>query len=92
MTPIGLSKIKTAQKNGHWNESHRPNISFDLPEDFEKALNQNSKAKEFFEQLAPTYRKQFIGWIRIAKRSETKEKRISESIQLLENGEKLGLR
>lgn len=33
-----------------------------------------------------------FGWIRIAKRQETREKRISEAIQLLEKGEKLGLR
>lgn len=92
MTHAGLSKIKAAQKSGHWNESDKPTLSFDPPEDFKKALNQNRKAKEFFEQLAPTYQKQFIVWIRIAKRQETIEKRISESIQLLEKGKKLGLR
>jgi uncharacterized protein YdeI (YjbR/CyaY-like superfamily) len=92
MTHAGLSKVKAAQKSGYWSKSDRPFISFDPPEDFKKALNQNRKAKEFFEQLAPSYKKQFIGWIRIAKHQETKEKRISESIQLLEKGEKLGLR
>ncbi|MFQ5770900.1 MAG: YdeI family protein [bacterium] len=92
MTPVGLSKVEAAQKSGRWDEPDRPTRSFDPPEDFTKALNQNRKAKEFFEQLAPTYQKQFIGWISIAKRQETKEKRIRESIQLLEKGEKLGLR
>ncbi len=92
MTQAGLSKIKAAQKSGHWNKSDRPNISFDLPENFKKALNQDKKAKEFFKQLAPTYQKQFIAWIKIAKRQETIEKRIRESIRLLGNGEKLGLR
>jgi len=94
MTHVGLSKIKAAQQSGQWNEPDRPRptISFDPPGDFIKALNQNRKAKEFFEQLAPTYQKQFIGWIIIAKRQETKEKRIRESIQLLEKGEKRGLK
>lgn len=92
MTPVGLSKIKAAQKRGNWNEPDRPIVSIDPPEELNKALHQNRKAKEFFEQLAPTYQKQFIVWIRIAKRPETKEKRIRESIQLLEKGEKLGLR
>ncbi|MFQ6677896.1 MAG: YdeI/OmpD-associated family protein, partial [Fidelibacterota bacterium] len=62
------------------------------PKEFIKALNQNKKAKEFFEQLTPNYQKQFIGWIRVAKRQATIDERISESVQLLENGEKLGLR
>ncbi len=92
MTPAGLSKIKAAQQRGKWNQNDRPAINFALSEDFIKALNQNRKAKEFFENLAPTYQKQFIGWINIAKRQETKEKRIRASILLLEKGEKLGLR
>jgi len=92
MTPVGLAKVKAAQKNGRWDEPDRPDISFEIPEEFRKALNQNSKARKFFEQLAPSYRKQFIGWISVAKRSETKAKRINESIQLLSKGEKLGLK
>ena len=67
-------------------------MNFDLPGNFEKALNQNRKAKTFFQQLAPSYQKQFIAWIKIAKRQETVEKRINESIQLLEKGEKLGMK
>lgn len=92
MAPIGLSKIKDAKRSGHWDVPDRPDISLDPPEDFKKALNRNRKAAEFFQKLAPTYQKQFIGWIRIAKRQETREKRIRESIQLLEKREKLGLR
>lgn len=92
MTHAGRSKVEAAQKSGRWNKPDRPTINFDPPEDLKKVLDQNKKAKEFFGQLAPTYQKQFIGWIRVAKRPETKEKRIKESIQLLERGEKLGLR
>lgn len=92
MTQAGLLKIKVAQKNGRWDETDRPIINFDPSENFIKALNDNKKAKEFFEQLAPAFQKQFIAWIRVAKRQETIEKRIGESIKLLEKGEKLGLR
>ena len=52
----------------------------------------NKKAKANFDRLAPTYRKQYIGWIIMAKRPETKEKRIAESLVLLEKGEKLGMK
>jgi uncharacterized protein YdeI (YjbR/CyaY-like superfamily) len=46
----------------------------------------------FFHQLKPTFQKQFILWIITAKRPETKDKRIKESIELLEKGQQLGLR
>lgn len=92
MTEIGLAKIETAKRNGQWDKPDRPNIQFDIPKEFQAALGQNRKAREHFDQLAPTYQKQYIGWIAIAKRPETKEKRIKEAIDLLEKGQKLGLR
>ena len=79
MTAFGLARIEEARQNGLWYKSARPNISFEIPEEFEHALQQNKKAQEFFAQLAPTYQKQYIGWIVVAKRQETKEKRIKES-------------
>jgi len=42
--------------------------------------------------LAPSYKKQFIGWIKAAKRKETKEKRLKDTIEKLTKGEKLGLK
>ena len=65
----------------------------DLPPAYiTKALNANPKAWRFFQELAPTYRRDFVGWIHTAKRLETRKKRIRESIALLAAGKKLGLK
>ena len=64
----------------------------EIPPEFEQALNKSSKAREYFDNLAPGYRKQYILWIAVAKRNETKQRRIEESIALIERGEKLGLK
>ena len=92
MTGAGLEKIKAAKKTGLWDKDPRPRISFDIPPEFAKALARNKKAKDFFDKLAPSYRKHYIGWIAVAKRPETKMRRIAESIALLERGKKLGLK
>jgi uncharacterized protein YdeI (YjbR/CyaY-like superfamily) len=92
MTNVGLAKIKTAKKSGLWAKDPRPRISLDIPPEFAEALARNKKAKEFFDKLAPSYRKHYIGWISVAKRPETKRRRIDESIALLEKGKKLGLK
>ncbi len=92
MTEFGLARIAEARQSGLWYKSPRPNISFEIPEEFDRALQQNKKAQQFFEQLAPSYQRQYIGWITVAKRLETKEKRIKESVALLERGEKLGMK
>ena len=64
----------------------------DLPGYIAKAFQKDAKAWAFFQQLAPSYRRYFIGWIHLAKRPETREKRICESIRLLAAGKKLGLK
>lgn len=92
MTDIGLAKIDAAKKSGWWNKDTRPDVSPDMPPEFEQALNKNKKARQNFAKLAPSYQKHFILWIAVAKRNETKQRRIEESIILLEKGEKLGLK
>jgi uncharacterized protein YdeI (YjbR/CyaY-like superfamily) len=52
----------------------------------------NGKARRNFESLAPSYRKQFIGWFLSAKREETRRKRLKEIVQLLSQNKKLGMR
>ena len=64
----------------------------DLPAYIAQALKANAGAWEFFRQLAPTYRRDFVVWIHIAKRPETRARRIRESIRLLAAGKKLGLK
>jgi uncharacterized protein YdeI (YjbR/CyaY-like superfamily) len=64
----------------------------EMPAYIEKAFKSNVRAWDFFQKLAPTYRRHFVVWIHIAKREETRDKRIRESIQLLAAGKKLGLK
>ena len=62
-----------------------------LPAYIAGALKANAKAWNFFRELAPAYRRHFVVWIHSAKRPDTREKRIRESIALLAAGRKLGL-
>lgn len=70
----------------------RPQLPQDVPAYIAKALKSNPAAWKFFQALAPSYRRRFVGWIHIAKQAETREKRIRESIALLASGRKLGLK
>jgi uncharacterized protein YdeI (YjbR/CyaY-like superfamily) len=86
LTTAGLAAAPTDNSYGP-----RPEIG-DLPVYIAKALKANFKAWEFFRELAPTYRRHFVVWIHTAKRPETRERRIRESIRLLAAGKKLGLK
>ena len=93
MTEPGLQKVEAAKRAGNWDDSaQKPKLTFEMPVDFAEALRKESRAEEEFSKLAPTYQKQYLGWIEVAKRAETREKRIKESIRLLAEGKKLGLK
>ena len=57
-----------------------------------EALRGNKKAWENFNDLAPSYRRQYVGWIATAKKEETRKKHIREAIKLLARNEKLGMK
>ena len=86
LAPAGLAAAPT--KNTY---APRPTVPV-LPVYIAKALKANPRAWEFFRGLAPTHRRDFVVWIHTAKRSETRERRIRESIALLAAGQKLGLK
>ena len=86
MSAAGLAAAPTANTYGP-----KPVIPA-LPSYIERVLKTNPKALKFFRELAPTERRQFVVWIHIAKRPETREKRSRESIELLAAGKKLGLK
>ena len=63
-----------------------------LPDYIGEAFRGNRKAWAFFQHLPPGERRRFVGWIHIAKREETKERRLREAVRLLAAGQRLGLK
>jgi uncharacterized protein YdeI (YjbR/CyaY-like superfamily) len=64
----------------------------ELPGYIAEAFRENAEAWDFFWQLARGERRYFVAWIHTAKRPETREKRMRESIRLLASRQKLGLK
>ena len=92
MTPAGLTRIKDAKANGQWTKAAvREDITV-VPAELTDALAANEQARLNFENLAPSYRRQFIYWVAVAKRDETRRKRIAETIDLLIRNKRLGPR
>ena len=53
------------------------------PQDLKDALGLHNLAGEKYQKLTPSRKKQFLWWIESAKRDETREKRIKETIRML---------
>jgi uncharacterized protein YdeI (YjbR/CyaY-like superfamily) len=86
LTAAGLAAAPTDNRY-----EPRPAIP-DLPAYIAKAFKTSPNAWAFFQELAPTDRRYFVGWIHTAKRPETRDDRIRQSIALLEARQKLGLK
>ncbi len=54
-----------------------------VPEDFVAALRKNEDAFQRFERLSRSHRREYISWISEAKRTETRERRISKALEQL---------
>lgn len=54
-----------------------------LPDDFATALKKNKKQEAFFDTLSFTNKKEYIEWIVMAKKEETRNERIKASIERL---------
>jgi uncharacterized protein YdeI (YjbR/CyaY-like superfamily) len=64
----------------------------EIPRFVKQGLMANAQAWENFRNLAPSYRRHYIGWIMLAKKEETRQRRLSEAIALLKQNKKLGLK
>ena len=63
-----------------------------LPQYITAELKKHPAARRYFEALAPSHRREYVGWIDSAKREETKLRRLKEAIERLSAGKELGLK
>jgi uncharacterized protein YdeI (YjbR/CyaY-like superfamily) len=56
------------------------------PPDLAAALKKNAKARAAFAGFSPSHRREYIEWIVEAKRDETRQRRLTQAIEMLAEG------
>ncbi len=92
MTTVGLNVYRNRKEYEKDFLKIRSSIGDSLTPDIEEVLKTQEKAWNNFNNLSPSHRKQYVLWINSAKKEETKQKRLSEAIKLLEQNRKLGMK
>lgn len=77
MTEEGFRSIETAKQNGSWTILDEVEELI-IPDDLESAFKKHNGAKEYFSSLSKTTKKMMLQWLVLAKRPETRQKRIDE--------------
>ena len=55
----------------------------EVPEPLARALKENARARRAWESMPPSHRRRYVGFITEAKREETRERRVDDSIRQL---------
>jgi uncharacterized protein YdeI (YjbR/CyaY-like superfamily) len=80
MHESGLSKIERAKLNGSWTSLDAVEDLI-IPEDLDLAFKKNEIAYKNYQNFSPSYRKSYLYWLNQAKRSETRNNRITIIIE-----------
>ncbi|SDK26048.1 Uncharacterized conserved protein YdeI, YjbR/CyaY-like superfamily, DUF1801 family [Pedobacter sp. ok626] len=81
MAEAGFKSIEIAKKNGSWSILDDVEELI-IPKDLEIAFQSQSGAEDFFNSLSKSVKKMILQWLILAKRPETRQKRIAETAEL----------
>ncbi len=88
MKPPGLAEVERAKADGRWDAAYDSPSTATVPDDLERALARNKKAREFFATLSASQRYAILFRIHDAKRPETRARRIAQFVEMLARREK----
>ncbi|WP_129715434.1 YdeI family protein [Pedobacter sp. SYP-B3415] len=80
MMPPGLAAIETAKQNGYWAILDDVE-ALKIPHDLQAALHTDLRAEAYFEKICNSEKKRLLQWLVMAKRNETRNKRIAEIVR-----------
>jgi uncharacterized protein YdeI (YjbR/CyaY-like superfamily) len=87
ITEFGLVHVNAAKEGGRWEKAYVVS-EIEVPVDFLEAIENKQHAKLFFDTLTKSSRTVIAYGLTSAKKLETRKKRFSKFMTMLENGEK----
>jgi uncharacterized protein YdeI (YjbR/CyaY-like superfamily) len=81
MASPGLAKMQAAKKDGSWAQLDAID-RLEMPADLLVALSGDERAREHFAAFGASAKKVILFWIATAKRPETQQNRIEETVRL----------
>lgn len=89
MRSAGLAQVELAKADGRWNAAYDAQGVATVPDDLQRALEKNDKARAFFSTLDSRNRYAVLYRIQDAKKPETRSQRIAKYVAMLSQGQKI---
>jgi uncharacterized protein YdeI (YjbR/CyaY-like superfamily) len=87
MRSAGLAEVERARADGRWDAAYEGQRSITVPDDLARELAARPRAKAFFDQLSSQNRYAILYRLHDAKRAETRARRLTKFVAMLEAGE-----
>jgi uncharacterized protein YdeI (YjbR/CyaY-like superfamily) len=81
MSQAGYKSIEIAKLNGSWTILDEVE-QLVIPKDLDAEFNAKPNSKDFFLSLSKSDRKSILQWLKLAKRAETRGKRVTQIVEL----------
>ena len=81
MTEAGFESIEIAKQNGSWSILDQAE-ALEIPDDLELEFQKLPDSKDYFLSLSRSDKRNILQWLVLAKRIETRQKRIKEIVEL----------
>lgn len=81
MTPAGQALIDLAKKTGTWDAMTDAENAV-IPDDLQKLFDKNEVALKHFIKFAPSSKRMILQWITSARRPETRQARVEQTVEL----------
>ena len=88
MMPPGLAAIEEARRTGGWDALDHVDDLVEPP-DLAAALDALTAARAWWDVSAPSYRRNVLRWLALAKTPATRDKRVSLTVQFAAEGQKV---
>lgn len=89
MTEFGLNIFRKGAKKKERVPSSK---DFSVPRDLNVSLTKNRNAWNYFQKFSPSAKLAYVYWVNTAKTEETRQKRISKTVELIAQNIKYGER
>jgi uncharacterized protein YdeI (YjbR/CyaY-like superfamily) len=89
MKAAGLEAVEAARKDGRWDAAYDSPKGAKIPTDFQAALDESPRAREFFATLDGANRYAVLFRIQTVKKAETRSRKIREFVEMLERNERI---
>jgi uncharacterized protein YdeI (YjbR/CyaY-like superfamily) len=89
MRPAGLREVERARADGRWDAAYAGQRTATVPEELQRLLDRDQRARAFFEGLDSRNRYAFIWRVQEAKKPETRVRRAEKFVAMLAKGETL---